>query len=156
MSNVLDDPMHGSAKQLLFFVVHRHDDEQFRASRRVIVDLSQREPSIFEVVGVARRSRVPHVRKLALVAQRTHVEQLGGYSRVEHKVAVEQLDLFERLVTSRNALRYSTIANVGFKLSVVGVRDVLVSAWDSGARVGTLSLEEWHVACIRVVFQGMI
>ena len=156
MSNVLDDPMHGSAKQLLFFVVHRHDDEQFRASRRVIVDLSQREPSIFEVVGVARRGRVPHVRKLALVAQRTHVEQLGGYSRVEHKVAMEQLDLFKRLVTSRDTLRYSTIANVGFKLSVVGVRDVLVSAWDSGARVGTLSLEEWHVACIRVVFLGMI
>ena len=73
------------------------------------MDLPQCEPIIFEIVGIARCGRVPHVRKLALVAQWTHVEQLGGYSRIENKVAVEQLDLFERLVSSWDAVRCSAL-----------------------------------------------
>ena len=118
------------------------------------MNLSRREPSILEVVGIARCDRVPHVRKLALVAQRTHVEQLGGYSRVGDKVAVEQLDLFGRLVTSWDALRYSAIANVGFRSSVVGIGDILVYAWDSGTRVeiATMDVDQ---ACVPMSSNGL-
>ena len=79
------------------------------------MDLPQRKPSVFEVVGIARRRRVPHVGKLPFVAQRTHIKQFRGYSGVEDKVAVEQLDLFQRLVPSWNALRYSAITNIALE-----------------------------------------
>ena len=103
------------------------------------MDLPQCEPNLFKVIGIARRRRVPHVCKLALVAQRAHIEQFGGHSRVEDKVAMEQLDLFECLVSSWNALGYSTITNVGFGLSVVSIWAVLVTTRHGGVRVGTVS-----------------
>jgi hypothetical protein len=116
------------------------------------MDLPQRKASVFKVVRIARCGRVPHVGKLPFVARRTHSKQFRGYSRVEDEVAVEQLDLFNRLVPSWNALRYSAITNVDLGLGVVGVWDVLVTARYGGARVGTFSLEKRHVACVHFVF----
>ena len=124
VGNVFHNTLHRTAKQLLVFVAHRHDNKQFRASWWVIMDLPQRKPSVFNVIGIARRRRVPHVCKLALGARRTHVEQFGGYSRVEDKIAMEQFDLFECLVPSRNALRCSGV--VGLRRSIIGIWDVVI------------------------------
>jgi hypothetical protein len=43
MSDVFHDTVHGSAEELLVFVVHGHDDEEFGAARRVIMDLAEGE-----------------------------------------------------------------------------------------------------------------
>lgn len=88
------------------------------------------------------------MRKLPLVAQRTHIEQFRGNSRIEDKVAVEELDLFERLVPPWNALRYSTVPDVGLGLSVIGVWDLFVTAGDGGARIRTFVTAQDGGACV--------
>jgi hypothetical protein len=82
--------MHTPTKQLFVFVVHRHNDEKLRAAWRVVVDLSEREPRVFKVVGVAGGCGVPHVGELAFIAHCAHVEKLLRDFVIEDEVTVEE------------------------------------------------------------------
>jgi len=53
MGDVFDDTVHSAAKEILFLVVHGHDDEEFCTTRGVVVDLSESEARVFEIVGIA-------------------------------------------------------------------------------------------------------
>jgi hypothetical protein len=90
MRNILDHTVHRPAEQLLVFVVHGHDDEQLRATRRVVVHLTESEARVFEIIGIAGGCGVPHMGEFAFGTVRTHVEQLFGHCVVEDKVAVEE------------------------------------------------------------------
>jgi hypothetical protein len=107
MSNVLDDTMHCSTKKLFVFIVHRHYDEKFRAPRRVVVDLTESEPRVFKVVGIACSSGVPHVSKLALSAERTHIEKLLWDFVVYDKVSMKESIIYklEDVVMSKGKRR---------------------------------------------------
>ena len=58
MRNVLDHTMHSAAEEFLVFVVHCHDNKEFRAARGVVVDLTEGKARVFEVVGVAGGSGI--------------------------------------------------------------------------------------------------
>ena len=53
MGDVFDDTMHSAAEEFLVLVVHGHDDEEFCTARGVVVDLSESEARVFEIVWVA-------------------------------------------------------------------------------------------------------
>ena len=53
MRNVSDDTMHGSREEFFVLVIHRHNDEEFGTAGRVVMDLSEGEPIILEIVGIA-------------------------------------------------------------------------------------------------------
>lgn len=72
MGNIFDHTMHGTAKKLLVFVVHGHDDEKLGTARGVVHDLTEGEPVVLEVVRVTCRGRIAHVGEFALGAVRTH------------------------------------------------------------------------------------
>lgn len=73
MRDILHHAVHSAREQPVVLVVHRHDDEEFRAPRGVVVHLTQGEAGVFEVVGVARRGGVAHVGEFAFVALGAHV-----------------------------------------------------------------------------------
>lgn len=54
------------------------------------MDLSECEPGIFEIVGVACGCGVTHVGELAFVAHCAHVEKLLGDFVIEDEVTVEE------------------------------------------------------------------
>ena len=90
MRNVLDHTMHGAAEELLVFVVHGHNNKEFRAARRVIVDLTEGEARVLEIVGIASGSGISHMGEFAFGTVRAHVEQFFRDCIVEDKVAMKQ------------------------------------------------------------------
>jgi len=93
MGHVLHDAVHRPAKELLVLVVHRHDDEQLRATRRVVEDLAKREPVGFEIVGVTGGCGITHVCVLAVGTEGAQVEKLGWDGDVVDEMAVEESTL---------------------------------------------------------------
>jgi hypothetical protein len=51
--DVFDDTVHRSGEQLVVLVVHGHDNEEFGTSSRFVMDLSEGEAVILEIVGIA-------------------------------------------------------------------------------------------------------
>ena len=90
ISNVLHDTMHRPRKQAVILVVHGHDDEQLRSTRRIIMHLTEGEAIILKVVRVTRRGRIAHVSELALIFMNAEVKELCRDRRVEHKIAVKE------------------------------------------------------------------
>jgi hypothetical protein len=90
MGNILDNAMHSTTEKLLVFVVHGHDDEELGAAWGVVHDLTEGEPGILEVVGVASGGGVAHVGEFALGAVWTHGQELFRDGIVENKVAMEE------------------------------------------------------------------
>ena len=82
--------MHRPRKQAVILVVHGHDDEQLRSTRRVIMHLTEGEAIIFELVRVTSCGRIAHVCELAIIFMDAEVKQLCWDCRVEHKIAVEE------------------------------------------------------------------
>jgi hypothetical protein len=73
MGDVLDDAVHCPTEKLFVFVVHGHDDEKLRAAGRVVVDLTEGEPRVFKVVGIASSGGITHVSEFTFCAERAHV-----------------------------------------------------------------------------------
>ena len=53
MGDIFHNAMHGSGEELLVFVVHGENDEEFCPSGRVVQNLTQSETRVFEIVGIA-------------------------------------------------------------------------------------------------------
>lgn len=96
MRDILHHAVHSAREQPVVLVVHRHDDEEFGAARGVVVDLTEGEAGVFEVVWVTGGGGVAHVGEFAFVALGAHVEEFGGHSGVEDEVAVEESVGMER------------------------------------------------------------
>ena len=80
------------------------------------------------------------MRKFPFVLYSTPVEELLRYRGVKHEVSMEQLDPFHGLVSSRNALRDTSITNVGILIFPRMLRFGEAtwewwSAWYLGSRV---------------------
>lgn len=65
MRNVAHDSVQRAAEELFVFIVHREDDEELCAARRVEENLAQGVALVFEVVWVASCGGVAHVGKFA-------------------------------------------------------------------------------------------
>jgi hypothetical protein len=90
ISNVLHDTVHGPCKEAVVLIIHGHDDEQLRSTGRVIVDLTERESIVLEVVRVASSGGISHVGVFTLILVYAEVKQLCRDSRIKHKVAMEE------------------------------------------------------------------
>ena len=82
--------MHSTTEKILLFVVHGHDDEEFRAAWGVVHDLTEGEPGIFKVVGVASGGGVAHVSEFALDAVGTQGQELFRDGIVENEIAMKE------------------------------------------------------------------
>ena len=89
VDDVLHNTVHGPSEELLVFVVHGENDEQFRSPGRVVQDLTQGEPGVLEFIGVTSGSRISHVGELSFCLERTPVKQLGRDCGIQNKVSME-------------------------------------------------------------------
>lgn len=65
MGDVFYDAVHGTSEEFLVFVVHGHDNEEFGTTRRVVVDLTEGEAIVFEVVWIASGCGITHMSEFA-------------------------------------------------------------------------------------------
>lgn len=96
MSNVLHDGTHCLDKQIVVFVVHGHDDEQFRLAA---VDGGSKGVALLEkVVGVTGSGGVTHVFELALTLEVDVLKQLLWDWAVHDQVSICQGNVADRLL----------------------------------------------------------
>ena len=53
MCNVFDYTVHRSREEFFVLVVHGHNNEEHGTARRIVMDLSESEPIVLEIVGAA-------------------------------------------------------------------------------------------------------
>jgi len=85
-----------------------------------MVNLTEGEAIILEVVRVTSRSRITHVGEFAIIFMNAVVKQICWDCGVEHEVSMEKLYAPEGPVPARNALRGAAIGGTGGRSSQNG------------------------------------